>query len=103
MMKSNTRKILKDFCESTSLHGYSYLYLSESIFLKFLWFLVILIATGFGIGFLVSNAKSYFEATIVTNIESASANLTVSIKSIRYFVVNFKISFFPKWKVTSTR
>ena len=78
--KSQTAKVLKDFCESTSLHGYSYLYLADSIFLKLLWFVVILIATGFGIGFLVSNAKSYFESRIVTNIESASANLTVSIK-----------------------
>ena len=76
--KSQTAKVLKDFCESTSLHGYSYLYLANSIFMKCLWSFVILIATGFGIGFLVNNTKAYFEATIVTNIESASANLSVS-------------------------
>ena len=89
--KSQTAKLLKDFCESTSLHGYNYLYLADSIFLKFLWFLVILVATGFGIGFLVTNAKSYYEAKIVTNIESASANLSVSsLLNLKRFGIQLK-------------
>ena len=76
--KYQTAKVLKDFCESTSLHGYSYLYLTDSIILKCLWSVVILVATGFGIYFLATNAEAYYEAKIVTNIESASANLSVS-------------------------
>ena len=78
LSKSQTSKFLKDFCQSTSLHGYSYLYISDSIALKILWGIVILIATGAGIGFLVTNTKAYMEATITTNIESTSANLSVS-------------------------
>ena len=37
LSKSNTKRILKDFCESTSLHGYGYIYNNESIALKFFW------------------------------------------------------------------
>ena len=80
LSKSQTSKFLKDFCQSTSLHGYSYLYISDSITLKILWGIVILIATGAGIGFLVTNTKAYMEATITTNIESTSDNLSVSYK-----------------------
>ena len=78
LSKSQTSKFLRDFCQSTSLHGYSYLYISGSITLKILWGIVILIATGAGIGFLVTNTKAYMKATITTNIESTSANLSVS-------------------------
>ena len=78
LTKSHISRALKDFCESTSLHGYNYLYSSDSIILKTLWISIILIATGAGITFLVSNTKTYMNATIVTNIESATASLDVS-------------------------
>ena len=80
LSKSQISKILKDFCQSTSLHGYNYLYVSDSIILKILWGIVILIATGAGICFIVTNTKAYMEATITTNIESTSENLSVSDK-----------------------
>ena len=46
-----------------------------------LWGIVILIATGAGISFIVTNTKAYLEATITTNIESTSENLSVSNKN----------------------
>ena len=81
LSKSQTLKLLKDICQSISLHGYNYLYISDSIILKILWGIVILIATGAGIGFIVTNTKAYMEATITTNIESTSENLSVSNKN----------------------
>ena len=78
LSKLQAPKALKDFCESTTLHGYSYFYIADSILSKIVWAVIILIATGIGINFLVINTKAYMQATIVTSIESASDNLHVS-------------------------
>ena len=67
----------KGFCESTSLHGYSYLYNANSIILKILWVIVILILTGIGIKFCITNTDEYLKARLVTNIESSTAPLEV--------------------------
>ena len=69
---------MKDFCESTSLHGYSHLYVADSIVSKIVWFLVILFTTSLGLFLFVKNTNDYFTARIVTNIETSSANLSVS-------------------------
>ena len=76
--KAETRKIIQDFCESTSLHGYSYLYSTDSIVLKLVWFIIIMGMTGLGIFFFVENTDAYIKARIVTNIETSSADLSVS-------------------------
>ena len=78
MAKFQAAKNFKDFCESTSLHGYNYLHMTTSIALKIFWFIVITIMTGTGIWFLVKNTKDYMKSSIVTNIESTSGQLTVS-------------------------
>ena len=70
-------KVLQDFCQSTSLHGYSYL-TSDSILSKVVWVIIILIATGGGLYFLAINTRDYMKASTVTNIESAFENLQVS-------------------------
>ena len=69
---------MDDFCQSTSLHGYSYLSNADSIVTKIIWGIVIVAATGLGIAFLVSNTNAYMNATIVTNIESETFPLDVS-------------------------
>ena len=79
LSNSLSGKVLNDFCESTSLHGYSYLINTNSFGLKLVWFLVILTMTGLGIAFLSINTNQYFKARLVTNIESSGANLSVSI------------------------
>jgi hypothetical protein len=71
-------KIFKDFCESTSLHGYSYFYIAQSRFLKVFWVIVLLTMTSLGIKFLVDNTMDYIEADVVTTIKSFTANLSVS-------------------------
>ena len=76
--KKLASKVMKDFCESTSLHGYSHLYLTDSIVSKIVWFLVILFTTSLGLFLFVKNTNDYFTARIVTNIETSSANLSVS-------------------------
>ena len=82
-MKEGVNRAVKGFCESTSLHGYSYLNNANSIFLKFFWFLVIMAATSFGIVLLVQNTIEYLNSTIVTTIQSSASDLKVRIK-LRY-------------------
>ena len=76
--KAEIAKVFKDFCESTSLHGYTYLYIASSICMKIIWIIIILLMTALGIGFVVSNTKEYLNANIVTTIETSTAPLDVS-------------------------
>ena len=78
MAKFQAAKNFKDFCESTSLHGYNYLHMTASITLKIFWIIVITTMTVSGMVLLVRNTLVYMQSSIVTNIESTSGNLTVS-------------------------
>ena len=78
MSKFEVARNFKDFCESTSLHGYNYLHMTTSITLKIFWSIVISTMTSIGIWFLVKNTNDYMTSSIVTNIESTSGQLTVS-------------------------
>ena len=82
MSKSNTRKVLKDFCESTSLHGYGYIYNNDSIVLKLFWLFVIFSMTGLGILLLVQNTIEFLEHGIYTTTETSSAPISVSNQCI---------------------
>ena len=79
MAKRSIRKVFNEFCESTSLHGYNYWYNSDSVILKVVWAVVILVATCLGIVFLVNQTKEYIDARILTTIETSSAPLNVSM------------------------
>ena len=79
MIKTNSRKVLNDFCVSTSLDGYSYWYSADSFVLKVCWTFVILAATCLGVVFLANQTQEYLDGTILTTIESSSAPLDVSI------------------------
>ena len=76
--EQQTPKLLKDFCKSTSLHGYSYFQVADSVTAKTIWAIIILLATGTGLNFLVINTKAYMKSTIITSLESSSDNLHVS-------------------------
>ena len=78
LSKDKAGKVLKDFCESTSLHGYSYLYSSNSIVSKLFWFLVMLITAMAAVYFSLLNTKEFIDSKIITNIESYSAPVSVS-------------------------
>ena len=78
LSKSNAGRILKDFCESTSLHGYSYVYNNESIALKLFWLFIILNMTGLGVLFLVTNTMEFLEHKVYTTTETSSAPISVS-------------------------
>ena len=71
-------KIFNDFSLATSLHGYGYLQSANSMTLKFIWILVILVMTGLGVTFVAINTDEYVKARIITNIESSTADLSVS-------------------------
>ena len=78
MNKNQSSKLFKNFCDSTSLHGYGYLYNSDSIFVKIIWVFVILAMTALGISFLANHTKEYLDSRILTTIETSSAPLSVS-------------------------
>ena len=84
LSKSQTSEVLKDFCESTTLHGYSYFGIADSVLAKTVWAIIILLATGAGLSFLVTNIKAYMKATIATSIESSSDNLHVSNQRLQF-------------------
>ena len=78
--------VIKDFCKSTSLHGYSYLYIANTFFMKMVWIFVIIVMTGLGAVFLTMNTDAYIKARLSTNIESSTAKLHV--KSFQYISCN---------------
>ena len=80
-------KIIKDFCQSTSLHGFGYFYLIDSIILKVFWVTVILGMTGLGIHLVIQNTLTFLKANIVTTIDSSATPLDVST-----FIVHIGIS-----------
>ena len=95
--KNHVKKVIQDFCESTSLHGYSYLNIANSTVSKLIWTLIILAMTGLGSYFFVKNTNDYINARLVTNIETSSANLSVSNKGreeILLFYFDLKILLF---------
>ena len=69
--------MFKGYCQSTSLHGFSYLYGNNKLAVKFFWLFVILAMTGLGILFIVLNTQQFLEARIETTIETSTAPLSV--------------------------
>ena len=69
---------MKNFCESTSLHGYNYILIGDSTVLKALWTIVILVFTALGVVFLYTNTSNYMRATIVTTTETSTDSLNVN-------------------------
>jgi hypothetical protein len=78
MSLTQLKSTFQDFSQSTSLHGFSYLYISNSNISKIVWGIVILTFSGLGIGLLVTNTEDYLSSRIVTNIESSTYPIDVS-------------------------
>ena len=76
-----TGKIIEEFCELTSLHGFSFLNKANYTAVKLIWISAIIGMMGVGTVFLVNNTEAYMNSRLVTNIESSTANLSVSIYS----------------------
>ena len=74
------KSLIKNFCESTSLHGVSFLYTANTLFTKLVWILAIIAMTVVGAVFLIENTVAYNNSKLVTTIESSTANLSVSMK-----------------------
>ena len=88
--KVQTAKVFKEFCESTSLHGYPYLFIAHSIIVRIIWVIVILGFTCLGVYFLFYNTDDYLSSGIVTTIETSSASLDVSISLMIFFYTHGK-------------
>ena len=75
---SKTGKMIEKFCELTSLHGFSFMYKAENITVKMIWIIAIISVIGIGVFFLIGNTEAYMHSRLATNIESSTANLSVS-------------------------
>ena len=75
--KEGENGIFKEYCESTSLHGYSYLYIAKSKLAKSIWVICILIMSFIAVYFFVTNTAEYWNSRLVTTIESSTAPLVV--------------------------
>ena len=73
------KMIVKEFCESISLHGYSYLYNSDSITLKVAWTFAIITSIGLGTFFLTNQTKQFLEKEVITTVETSTLPLKVTI------------------------
>ena len=85
LMKSNKKlskvqfkTVFKNFCDSTTLHGYSYLNSDKSTFVQILWIFVIITMTGLGMNFLLINTQKFLEMKISTSIETSTEALKVN-------------------------
>ena len=77
--ESNTEgSLIKYFCESTSLHGFSFLSMANGVFTKLVWILAIISMTVVGAVLLLKNTNDFMNSRLVTNIESSTAPLSVS-------------------------
>ena len=88
--------IFNDFLVATSLHGYGYLHSANSMTLKVIWIIVIVMMTGLGVMFVAINTEKYFKARIITNIESSTANLSVSEFSFSINLIAYTFNFATK-------
>ena len=77
LTKVQLKTVVKNFCESTTLHGYSYLYSTNSTFVQILWLFVIIAMTGLGMNFLLINTQEFLEMKISTSIETSTEALKV--------------------------
>ena len=77
-----TGNFVEEFCELTSLHGFSFLNKANYTGMKLVWILAIIGMMGLGIVFLVNNTEAYMKSRLATYIESSTANLSVSIRNI---------------------
>ena len=68
---------INNFYQSTSLHGYAYISNSNSLILKIIWGVIILIMTCLGFQFLAMNTNEYLKSRIITRIESTTTSLEV--------------------------
>ena len=77
--ESNTEgSLIKYFCESTSLHGFSFLSMANGVFTKLVWILAIISMTVVGAVLLLKNTDDFMNSRLETNIESSTATLSVS-------------------------
>ena len=74
-------QVFCEFCESTSLHGYSYLQMGNSMLLRLFWLGGIFSMIGLGGKFLYENTNDYLSSTLVTLIESSTTPVEVIIIS----------------------
>ena len=87
LTKVQLKTVVKNFCESTTLHGYNYLYNTNSTFDQILWLFVIIVMTGLGMNFLLINTQEFLQMKISTSIETS----TEALKVKRFIIIDFEI------------
>ena len=67
---------LQKFCESTSLHGWGYIYVSQSLPSRLYWSAVLIASSIVCVLFINSAFQSYMDSDVVITIESSHAPLS---------------------------
>ena len=73
------QRVFQNFCESTTLHGFSYLYIAKSLAGKVFFSSIILAMSIIGLFFLATNYVHYSKSTLITTIETTTAPLSEAI------------------------
>ena len=76
--ESRIGKLTREFCKSTSLHGFGFLYNAKTVAERLVWILAIVAMMGVSVFFLILNTNAYLKSGLNTNIESSTADLSVS-------------------------
>ena len=74
----NSDKLAGEFCKSTSLHGFGFLYNAKTMAERLLWIFAIVATMVVSVFFLALNTDAYINSRLATNIESSTADLSVS-------------------------
>ena len=80
-------KHFQDFSQYTSLHGYSYLYITSSIAAKLFWIITLILLNVTGILFLASNTQDFLVSRLSTTQSTSDLKVStfpISMKRYTY-------------------
>ena len=78
MPSSTSMMAFKEFCSSTSLHGWQYLGDSLVVQSKFIWVCIVMASLGIATFFLCTAGYEFINKVVVTTIDTTTASLQVT-------------------------
>ena len=78
-----TKSAFTDFCRSTSLHGWQHLIETHQHRGLYMWICIVVASIGVASFFLLTSVHDFTSKYVVTNIDTTTAPLNVSLQNIR--------------------
>jgi hypothetical protein len=85
--KMDLSATFKEFCASTSLHGWHHLNMVSTSNGKLVWFIIVMASLGVSSVFIVTAARDFVDRTVVTTIETTTAPLQVILAKFLKFLL----------------